>query len=256
MRAEFYRLRAEEIHNKLLQIKEFSIKHNLTLGMFAEDLLRDLLKMLLPKKVDITQGFIVNKGLCSHQCDIIVYDCFNFAPVFKTGDVSILPSQSVIAVVEVKTVIDRKQFKKTLDDFTLLNKMGVKYKYLFVYNSCSIRTLSNYFFSDIKKEKVIHPLEITTGLSKYDYGNYDELPDAIIGLKPKHEYFLKKDYVITNDRDMVGCTSLIFNDKEGRPISCLEEFVTMLLSKFGDIPLESEYGCSFNKYEGISLFDM
>lgn len=256
MRTNYYRLRAEEIHNKLSQIKQFGIKHNLTIGIFAEDLLRDLLKMLLPQKVAIAQGFITDGNLCSHQCDLIVYDSFNFAPIFKTDSLAILPSHSVIAVVEIKTTIGKKQFHKTLNDFSLLYRMGIRNKYLFIYNSCSVQTLWNYFFSDIKKGRKTSSVEITTGLCKYDYDNYEELPEAIIGLKPNREYLLKKDYVITDNRDMMGYTSLILNDKENKPVSCLEEFVTMLLSNLGDTVLEPEYGCSFNKYEGIPLFDM
>lgn len=257
MRTKYYRLRAEEIHNKLLQIKQFGIKHNLSIGVFAEDLLRDLLKMLLPKKVSITQGFIIDDQQCSHQCDIIVYDSFNFAPIFKTSSFVILPSCSVIAIIEIKTSIGEKQFHKTLDDFSLLYKMGITRKYLFLYNSCSVHTLEKYFFSDTKNEKESSPSEIIVEEGyKYDYNNFGELPEAIICLKPNNEYLLKKDYVITDNRDMMGYTSLILNDKENKPVSCLEEFIAMLLSDLGETPLEPEYGCSYNKYEGIPLFNL
>ena len=256
MKTSYYRLRAEEIHNKLSQIKQFGIKHNLTIGMFAEDLLRDLLRKLLPRKFTVAQGFIIDGSLCSHQCDLIVYDSFNFAPIFKTDSLAILPSCSVMAVIEIKTAISNRQFHKTLNDFSLLNRIGVKNKYLFIYNSCSIQTLWKYFFSDIKTEKEASKAKIITGKYKFDYDNYEELPEAIIGLKPNCEYLLKKDYVITDNRDMIGYTSLILNDKENKPVSCLEEFVTMLLSNLSSTVLEPEYGCSFNKYEGIPLFDM
>lgn len=254
MRTEYYRLRAVEIHNKLLQIKQFGIKHNLTIGMFAEDLLRDLLKKLLPQKVGVAQGFIVGDKQCSHQCDVIIYDRLNFAPIFKTGSLMVLPSCAVIAVIEIKTSIREKQFNKTLSDFSHLHKMGIKNKYLFVYDSCSVKTLRNYFFSEAKKENICRDMDIVIGLGKYDHDNYEELPDAIIGLKPNNEYLLKKDYVIDN-RDMKGYASLILNDEKNKPVSCLEEFIIMLLSDIGDVPLVPEYGCSFNKYEGISLFD-
>lgn len=256
MKTEYYRLRAEELHNKLLQIKQFNIKHNLTIGMLAEELLRDSLKMLLPQKASISQGFITNGESCSPQCDIIIYDSQNFAPLFKTESLVVLPANSVIAVIEVKTTIGEKQFHKTLKDFSLLHSMGIKEKYLFIYNSSSVQTLKNYFFSETNKEQNCSQEEISTGLGKYDYDNYEELPEAIINLKPQHEFLLKKDYVITN-RDMMGYTSLILNDNTNKPISCLEEFMEMLLAKSGIIDLEcNEYGDSYSRYEGIPLFDM
>ena len=116
MQTEYYRLYVEELHNKLLQIKQFVYTHNLTIGQFAEDLLRDLLEKLLPKKVSISQGFILGKELCSHQCDILIYDSHNFAPLFKTNSLVVLPAKSVFAVIEVKTSIGKRQFLKTLKD--------------------------------------------------------------------------------------------------------------------------------------------
>lgn len=257
MQSEYYRLRVEEIHNKLLQIKQFGIRHNLTIGMLAEDLLRDLLRMLLPQKVSISQGFITDGELYSHQCDIIIYDSYNFAPIFKTDSLVILPACSVIAVIEMKTTMGKKQFNKTIEDFSLLYRMGIKNKYLFIYNSCSVQTLRSYFFSDVNnKKQECSQEEITIGLTKYDYNNYEELPEAIIGLKSKNEFLLKKDYVVTNSRDMLGYTSLILNDTTNKPVSCLEEFVMMLLSDLESITLKHIECGSFNKYEGIPLFDM
>ena len=53
MQTEYYRLYAEELHNKLLQIKQFVYTHNLTIGQFAEDLLRDLLEKLLRVVINV-----------------------------------------------------------------------------------------------------------------------------------------------------------------------------------------------------------
>ena len=56
---------------------------------------------------------------------------------------------------------------------------------------------------------------------------------------------------------MMGYSSFILNDKISKPVSCLEEFIEILLAKLGTIDGEySEYGNSYNRYEGIPLFDM
>lgn len=258
MQTEYYRLYAEELHNELLQIKQFVHTHNLTIGQFAEDLLRDLLEKLLPKKVSISQGFIVGRGLCSHQCDILIYDSHNFAPLFKTNSLVVLPAKSVFAVIEVKTSIGKRQFLKTLKDFSLLHQLGIPNKYLFIYNACSVKALKTYFFSDenSNKNNKMTQDEVYPGVG-CDQDDFEELPDVIVGLKPQKEFILRKNYVVTDSRDMMGYESLIFNDKKNRPISCLQEFVEIILSKLDDTNMDiDEIGESLNNYEAIPLFDM
>ncbi|ADY36263.1 hypothetical protein Bacsa_1700 [Phocaeicola salanitronis DSM 18170] len=258
MQTEYYRLYVEELHNKLLQIKQFVRAHNLTIGQFAEDLLRDSLEKLLPKKVSISQGFIVDRQLCSHQCDVLIYDSYNFAPLFKTNSLVVLPAKSVLAVIEVKTSIGKRQFLKTLEDFSLLHKLGISNKYLFIYNACSVRTLKTYFFlnENSNKSNEVEQNGVCFGVG-FDQDDFEELPDVIIGLKPQKEFILRKNYIITGSRDMMGYESLIFNDKKNRPISCLQEFVEIILSKLGDASMNvDEIGESFNRYDAIPLFDM
>lgn len=253
MKTEYYRLRAEELHNRLLQMRQFNIKHKLTIGMFAEDLLRDFLRISLPQKIGIAQGFIVDdSNNCSNQCDIIIYDKQNYAPLFVADSTIILPSKAVIAVIEVKISIRKMQFDKTLRDFEQLHKIGVARKYLFIYNSCSVRTLETYFYINNETDDFFN-----IGKGKYDYDNFEALPDAIIGLKSNSEFLLKKDYVTTDSRDMIGYTSLILNDKMNRTVSCLQGFLEILNSHVNNASEGApELDFSINKYEGIALFDL
>lgn len=131
MLSEYYRLYVEELHNKLLQIRQIVKNHNLTIGLFAEEMLRDFLRQALPQKVSISQGFIMNENTISPQCDIIIYDSYNYAPIFRTSTSVIVPPDSVIAVVEVKTSIRGKEFMKVLRDFSIFYQLGIMNKYLF-----------------------------------------------------------------------------------------------------------------------------
>ena len=258
MLSEYYRLSVEELHNKLLQIRQFVKNHNLTIGLFAEEILRDFLRQTLPQKVNISQGFIMGENTISPQCDIIIYDSYNYAPIFRTSTSVIVQPESVIAVIEVKTSIRGKEFMKVLKDFSIFYQLGIVNKYLFIYNSCNIKTLQSYFYYGQNKNKNNNTFDnISYGAESYDYDNYEELPNAIIGLRPSYEFYLKKDYVITNNRDMKGYSSLSFKDQTEKQISCLQEFIDDLYEKVTGRHLNLSYSIdSFNKFDGIELFDV
>ncbi len=168
-----------------------------------------------------------------------------------TGGTSI-PSPSVI---EIKIRINREGFNTTLANFRQLHNLGIRNKYLFIYNSCSWKTIESYFWD--KPSNCVDFNQLCVGAEKYDHGNYDELPEAIIGLKRGDEFLLKKDYVITDNRDMKGYTSLIFDDTMGGAISCLQTFLGCLMEITGTKYTDStEYAYKINRYEGIPLFEM
>ena len=219
---EFFRLKAEELLNRLKQVKTIVSKHNLTIGQIAEGILRAFLKEVCPNKVQVAQGFIYKDNNISTQCDIIIYDNFNYSPLFTWGDLIVVDSNAVLAVIEVKVSIREKDFNKTISDFELLESMGVCNKFLFIYNAPLLKTLKTYFFPSIDNDSPI----FSTNL-KYDHDCYEKLPDAIVGLNKA--YYLQKGYADVG-RDMLGYNSFIWVDEENKEISCLEEFVSAILS--------------------------
>lgn len=146
-RNEFYRLKAKELKNALDQAHAFIKDHNLSRGLIAESVLRDFLRSTLPEIAKVSQGFIEKKGILSHQCDIIIYDRIHYAPLYSYGEIEIIPSQAVYAVIEVKSNIDARRFGKVLHDFELLRRLRCSEKFLFMYNGCQISTLKDYFYS-------------------------------------------------------------------------------------------------------------
>lgn len=258
---EYYRLKAEELHIRLKQIRTFVTNHNLTIGLFAEEILREYLRIILPKKIAVTQGFICDDEKLSKQCDIILYDCLNYTTLFSSGNVSVVPAKAVLAVIEVKTTVNKKGFWKTLSDFSILNYMGIQQKIFFIYNSCSVHTIERYFnppIGDFHIEEINGSLCMSTNeeCKSYDHDSFHELPEVIIGIKPDHEFYLTKDYVIGN-RDMMGYSSLVFKDKTARFISCIQEFTIDLLRLVtNDDSISSVNRGGIGRYESIPLFDM
>lgn len=102
---------ADEIISKSQRI-ELLIKHSATKGTYREELLRGIIKKYLPGKYEIATGFIEG---CDRQCDILIYDSENFSPLFKEGDLVVLPEKSVRAVVEVKSTMDSGQLSDAIE---------------------------------------------------------------------------------------------------------------------------------------------
>ena len=257
---EYFRLKAEELLNRLKQVKTIVSKHNLTIGQIAEGILRAFLKEVCPNKVQVAQGFIYKDNNISTQCDIIIYDDLNYSPLFTWDDLIIIDSNAVLAVIEVKVSIREKDFNKTINDFELLRTMGVCNKFLFIYNAPLLKTLNNYFFPSTDNDSPIFSTNF-----KYDHDSYEKLPDAIVGLNKA--YYLQKGYA-DGGRDMLGYNSLIWVDEENKEISCLEEFVSAILSiiaEYSNIPksiMPTEHSennmmsADISKCVFIPLFDM
>ncbi len=81
------------------------VRNNLEDGLGAETVLRDLLEEMLPARLGVGKGKIVNsEGEMSRHLDLMLYDRLNFPRLFvDEQDNLILPIESIFAAVEVKT---------------------------------------------------------------------------------------------------------------------------------------------------------
>lgn len=218
---EYYRLRAKEFLLSLAQMRTFIKDHNPSRGAICESILRDFLRKILPAIAKVSQGFVDYHGVLSNQCDIIIYDHIHFAPLYSYGEIEIIPSQAVYAVIEVKTRISPKSFGDVLYAFDRLYKLKVNNKFLFLFEGCNVRKIKDYFYS-----KYIPSYDRKEGQQLYDHDNYDSLPDAIISLSP--DYYLRKGYV----EDWKGYMSFAIKDDADKEIACLQKFVDDMQSPF------------------------
>lgn len=228
---EFFRLKSRELLFSLYQAQSMIQNHNLSRGLIAESILRHFLKTILPQKVNVTQGFIECDGLLSPQCDIIIYDNLNYAPLFTYGEVEVIPSKAVYAVIEIKTGINRKEFGKVLHDFETLYLMGVLQKYLFIYNGRSLKTIKKYFWGKYVPNygrKQNEPL--------YDYDNFNALPKAIVSINP--DYYFKQGYCQTDNDDMMGYMAFSITDNSDKEIASIQSFIKDLIEQTNLMDIE------------------
>lgn len=93
------------------------IAHGPTKGSYREELLRELLQRYIPQRYHAATGFIYGRD---KQLDIIVYDQIDYAPIFRTGNLVVVPPESVRAIIEVKSTLTPAKLTaalRHLDDF-------------------------------------------------------------------------------------------------------------------------------------------
>ena len=85
-----------------------ALSHNLTKGEVAEEAVRRFLRERFPSSIAIVKGQIIDShGQLSKQLDVIIYDATH-TPILYTseeGDNRLVPSEGVLAVIEVKSHI-------------------------------------------------------------------------------------------------------------------------------------------------------
>lgn len=101
-----------------------NLEHNLIKGVIRECIISDILSEILPSQFKAGTGIIVNgDGDQSKQTDIIIYDNRILAPFMQKYSVSLYPIESVIATIEVKTRLYKKDIEKTNRDAHIIRQM-------------------------------------------------------------------------------------------------------------------------------------
>ncbi len=85
-------------------------------GLPREEVVLDFLRKFLPDSVGVAKGYIINlNGDYSKECDVIVFR--KSSPVFKmspTQELYLVPIEDVYGVIEVKSILTKKQYSNCL----------------------------------------------------------------------------------------------------------------------------------------------
>ena len=111
LREEFAEIRAANPH-----AGESGAEAELILGTFLRD--------RLPRRFDVQSGVVVGaSGAVSRQTDLIVFDALN-SPVYRKGPrVHIVPRDSVAAIVEVKSNLNKAELRDAAIKIASVKKM-------------------------------------------------------------------------------------------------------------------------------------
>lgn len=96
-------------------------------GMYRETISKEFIRFIIPRRLDIEQGFIIcPNGDVSHQCDIVVFDSQN-TPMIENGEKQrFFPVEIVAAIGEIKSNLDKANFKKAINKLSKVKKIRSK----------------------------------------------------------------------------------------------------------------------------------
>lgn len=92
--------------NKLIHPGEF--------GKYREESCKELLRLILGKEANVSDGFVITSGdQITTQCDIIVYNS-NVSPFIADGIAKMFPAEEIRMIGEIKSTLSRQEFIYTL----------------------------------------------------------------------------------------------------------------------------------------------
>ena len=105
--------------------KEERLRHAGEYGIFREAIVRDFLKFIVPRSLEISTGFVITTmNDVSTQCDIVVFDP-TMTPLYQEGDRQrFYPVESVFCVGEVKSTLSRVKFAEALNKLAKIKALG------------------------------------------------------------------------------------------------------------------------------------
>lgn len=99
--------------------------HRPSKGMAREYVLKELLRQHLPQKLGIGSGMVISSdGVVSKQMDIVIYDALNTPIMYAASDIQIFPVECVYAVIEVKSLLNSSELRKSTDNIRSIKNMS------------------------------------------------------------------------------------------------------------------------------------
>jgi len=125
MNDAFYRGLADEMTAKLRRISAFTT-HGPSIGAYHEEVLRSVLRSMLPSRFALRTGFAFDETHgASQQGDILVVDeNYPGAYYFREGEFAIVAPEALICVIEVKTTLSKKTFSEGMDALHSFRRMA------------------------------------------------------------------------------------------------------------------------------------
>lgn len=100
-------------------------------GRIAEEIIKNVLAKVLPKRFSIGTGVIfAADGQVSSQTDIVIYDNFYNSPILSEFGPCMFPVETVFATIEVKSELNKRELRKSMDAIMRMRSIGSKRHYV------------------------------------------------------------------------------------------------------------------------------
>ena len=169
MTDNFYLGLANELSAKLRRVSAF-IEHAPSVGAYHEEVLKAILRSILPSRFSVKTGFAYNAEVgSSQQGDILIIDeSHPGAYHFKEGEFAIALPEAIVCVIEVKTKLTKRTFQEAMKALYSFRKVGAAIHpitFLFAYESQP--------FKDTTLESWYEPInEVPNEIQNYPWAVY------------------------------------------------------------------------------------
>lgn len=195
------RMYAASLANELKGLSErvrHMIKHPAIVGGYREVLLQGLLKKHLPERYHVATGFILG---CHRQIDVLIYDRIDCAPIFREGDLVVVSPEAVRAAIEVKTDLNSKTLKKSIELMYEIaqvdNSLPPFFRGIFAFDSnIGLTPIANSIIDFHAKEPFSYDDALGVRLILSPYEHFTAL--CVLG-----KHFLCVDYILASARRWV-----------------------------------------------------
>ena len=98
-------------------------------GRYRENICKEFLRLIIPSRLEIGEGFIINTfNNISHQCDIVIYDSKN-TPLLESSERQFFyPIETVAAIGEIKSVLTKSNFKEAINKLSRVKELREQIK--------------------------------------------------------------------------------------------------------------------------------
>jgi hypothetical protein len=99
-------------------------------GMYREAIVRDFLRFVVPRGLDISNGFVITShNDVSTQCDVVIFDS-RMTPLYQEGERQrFFPVESIFCVGEVKSTLSKTNLIESLNKLAAIKALGERIKH-------------------------------------------------------------------------------------------------------------------------------
>jgi hypothetical protein len=177
------------------------IQHDGLLGRLKEIFLDELLNPYLGPTMKTCTGIVINStGKQSKQIDIIIYDSEIIPPAILRQEAGVIPVESVLATIEIKSTLTSKTLKNSILNGISIKKLGFHPS---VIRSVSLHNIPSYVFafsSDLADLKKTEKQRVEEAIDKYGEG-YQAPISAVCVVNKPYIYFSYDQKKEENDAD-------------------------------------------------------
>lgn len=119
---------ANELARKFRRINHLTANARVAIGSYHEEILKIAIRNFLSDRYTVKTGYIYyDDQNISDQIDILIIDeNYSFSYLFKEGDFAIIKPEAVVCAIEVKSVLDKKNFEQAITNITKAKEVKQK----------------------------------------------------------------------------------------------------------------------------------